>query len=295
MSWFGKKSPSPRQSRGTGKRGQPETIDDLIILERYEEAEQQLKFRLKDHPKDLHAHLKLAEVFVAQARNDEAVDEFVFVAEEWARDGFIAKGKALLAKARKLRPMDESLALKESAFEQAKRLEHSRVVAVEGLRGGGDRHSTGSTLVVQRLWPKLAHSPLVQRLDQTQIKKLFSVLEPLEADAGEVLEAEGSDRQHLLWVVKGIVSALAGKIGGEPAVVRTFSSGDVIGEVALFERRPWPATYRADEKMIALVLDRKGLEESLTGNTNPKAFLDALRSQANDRAVAHAVAKLRET
>jgi hypothetical protein len=56
----------------------------------------------KDLPNDLHSHLKLAEVYTQLQQFARAVDEYGFVAEEYAQDGFYDKGIALLSKAMKL-------------------------------------------------------------------------------------------------------------------------------------------------------------------------------------------------
>src|SRR4029079_6014436 len=92
-SWFG------------GGQKQPPTeytIDDLIVLERYEEAEEKLRGKLKAAPQDLHTHLRLAEVYTQLKQFGKAVDEFGYVAEEYAADGFYDKGIALLSKAMRL-------------------------------------------------------------------------------------------------------------------------------------------------------------------------------------------------
>jgi len=100
--------------RGGKKQEEPQdyTIDDLFVLERYEEAETRLRARLKDNPTDLHSHLKLAEVYTELRQFEKAVDEYVFVAEEYAQDGFHDKGIALLSKAMKLAPLDQTLRFK---------------------------------------------------------------------------------------------------------------------------------------------------------------------------------------
>ena len=48
-----------------GKSKEPEQVhvDDMIILERWDEAEQMLKLRLKKNSRDLQAHIKLAKVY----------------------------------------------------------------------------------------------------------------------------------------------------------------------------------------------------------------------------------------
>src|SRR5688572_24991521 len=106
--WFGggaKQDPGQKPA----KKEENYTIDDLIVLERYEEAVEHLKSKIKLNPNDLHMHLKLAEAYIGLKQYDRAVDEFGYVAEEYAQDGFYEKGIALLSKAQKLAPMDQSL------------------------------------------------------------------------------------------------------------------------------------------------------------------------------------------
>ncbi len=44
---------------------------------------------------------------------------------------------------------------------------------------------------------------------------------------------------------------------------------------------------------MALKLTRAGLEQALTGNPDPRGFLETLREQHNDREVATSVRRLR--
>ena len=48
----------------------------------------------------------------------------------------------------------------------------------------------------------------------------------------------------------------------------------------------------AREPVTALVLTRPGLEKALQGNPDPRALLDALRSQRNDQELALMVRRL---
>ena len=96
------------------------TVEDLIVLERYDEAAERLKVRVRENPDDLHSYLKLAEVYTALRRVGDAVDAYLHVADEYARDGFYDKGIALLARAHKLIPTDDALPLKIHALEQIK-------------------------------------------------------------------------------------------------------------------------------------------------------------------------------
>ncbi len=268
------------------------TVEDLIVLERYDEAAERLKAKLKANMGDLHARLKLAEVYTASKQYDKAVDEYSYVASEYASDGFFDKALALLGRASRLRPLDDTLRRKVEAYERGKRLEHSRVAALEGLRTGGQSDPQRAAVELQQIWANLTGSSLVSRLSSDQVKRLFSVMVLVRVERGAVLAERGSGLAQMALIGRGTVEAVVPKRGGGETVVRTFANGDLIGEGALLEHRPWPATYRAAEPTVLLTLAREGLELALQGNPDPRGFLESLREQHNDRAVAAAVHQL---
>lgn len=288
-SWFG----GSKQAKQQGQDKEQEyTIDDLIVLERYDEAADRLKMRLKLNPQDLHSHLKLAEVYAGLRQFDKAVDEFGFVAEEYAQDGFYDKGIALLSKAQKLAPLDQSLRFRIERIQREKSMEHVRAFALEGLRQAGGQQAGTSAVELKRLWHNLATSPVVQRLPGDQLKRLFSAMQLVRLEAGATVAQEGSREPFLLLLVNGVTEAYV-QDGGKEMVVRSFTSGDIIGEAALLERGAWPASYRAAEPVTALKLTREGLEQSLVGNPDPRGFLDVLREQHNDRDLAVTLRRIR--
>jgi tetratricopeptide (TPR) repeat protein len=281
--------------RGGGdKTGAPEyTIDDLIVLERYEEAAARLREKLKGNAQDLHSHLKLAEVYEQLKQLDRAVDEYGFVADEYAQDGFYDKGIALLSRAMKLAPNDSSLREKIERHQKEKSLEHVRTQAIEGLRQAGGQQAGTSALELQRLWHNLAGSSLVERLPGEQLKRLFAAMQLVHLAASTLLVEEGSNEPFLLLVVRGILDAFLRDASGRESLVRSFTGGDVLGESALLERGAWPANYRVAEEATVLRLGREGLEKCLVGSSDPRGFLELLREQHNDRDVAASVRRMR--
>ncbi|HEX3553662.1 MAG TPA: cyclic nucleotide-binding domain-containing protein [Thermoanaerobaculia bacterium] len=280
---------------GGGKKPlelQEHSIDDLIVLERYEEAGERLRSRLKESPNDLHSHLKLAEVYTELRQLEKAVDEYGFVAEEYAQDGFYDKGIALLSKAMKLAPADASLRAKVEKLQRDKDMEHVRTLALEGLRQAGGVDEGTSMLELRRLWGYLAAGSVVQHLPGEQLKRLFSNMELVRLDARAELAREGSPEAFLLLIITGVVDAAMAE-RGRSILVRSFTSGDVLGEAVSLERGTWPADYRVTEPLVALKLTRAGLEQALLGNPDPRGFLETLREQHNDRDVAATVRRLR--
>ena len=287
-SWFGGGNKSAEQKQ------QDYSIDDLIVLEKYDEAADRLKAKLKLNPADLHSHLKLAEVYAGLKQYEKAVDEFSFVADEYAQDGFYDKGVALLSKAQKLAPLDQSIRFKIERILREKSMETVRGVALEGLRQAGSQVAGTSAVELKRLWHHLAATAVVQQLPGEQLKRLFSSMELVHLKEGEAIADEGSSDPFLLLLVSGVVEAFM--VDGErQMVLRTFTGGDIIGETPLLERGVWPASYRVSEAVTALRLDRQGLEQTLVGNPDPRRFLEILREQHNDRDVAHTLSRLRGT
>lgn len=292
-SLFRGKSKYKRRSRPAVDEGdgQP-TIEDLIVLERFEEAEGRLKVRLKEAPEDLHAHLKLADVYIQLRRGADAVQEYVFVAEEYARDGFYDKAIALLGKATRLVPLDDKLRLKTEGLKAAKQLEHKRAAAVEGLRSGGAAGNAWA-MEVQRNWHHLARGALIQGLPDDQVRRLFGALVLTRWEQDSVVAQPQVPGDELYLVLWGGLEARIESEDGTYTSIRTFGSGDILGESVLFERRPWPATLIATESTALLALSRLGLEQTLVGNPDPRGLLDALRRQNQDQAVSNMVRKLR--
>jgi tetratricopeptide (TPR) repeat protein len=284
--WFG--------GKGRGSR-QEYTIDDLIVLERYEEAADRLREKLRVNPQDLHSHLKLAEVYTELRQLDRAVDEYAFVADEYAQDGFYDKGIALLSRASKLAPNDASLRERIEDQQREKSMDHVRVLAIEGLRQAGGQVEGTSALELQRLWHNLAPSPLVQTMPGEQLKRLFAGMQLHRLEAAAVVAQEGSQEPFLLLLARGTVEASVVLAEGAVTPVREFGPGDVMGEAALLERGAWPADYRVGEPVTVLQLTRAGLEKCLVGLADPRGFLELLRGQHLDREVAEAVKSLRSS
>lgn len=271
------------------------TIEDLITLERYEEAEEKLKVRLRLVPKDLYAHLKLAEVYLALKNLEKALVEYAFVADSYADDGFFDKGIALLGKAAKLAPGDDTLPKRIERYRRMKRLEARRRLVIEGLMANKTTVTSAAAnraLEVEMLWNKIAKSHLVEQLEGELLKKLFSVMGMRHTKEGEVVAEEGGQHQMLYLVVNGEIEALAA-VGNQHFNIRSFSTGDLIGESTLLERKPWPARYQVKEAGTVFELSREGLQQAMIGNDDPVGFLSVLRQQNNDRDVAANLHRLR--
>lgn len=284
---FGKSAPVPATHELT--------IEDLVVLERYEEAIERLEKKTHDNPNDLHSHLRLAEVYAQVGKGAKALDEFLFVADMYTDDGFYDKALAQLTKVSRLAPGDDTVRAKMQRIQRLKDLEHSRVLAIEGLvqaQSQQDPLARTSPVEVERIWQGLASTSVVERLSGDQLKRLFAGCALWTAEEGREIAARGSRDEFLLILITGAAEAVFTAPDGQRFQLRQFGPGDIFGERSLLEHKPWPATYRVTERAKFVKVGAPGLQGAMTGNPDPRSLLDALRSQRSDQAVAFAVEKL---
>lgn len=270
-----------------GSDGEGLSIDDLITMERYEEALARLKSKVSKNKSDYRSRIRLADVYLKTSRSGEAIEEYLSVADRYVSEGFFDRGYALVAKLARMIPNEEKLEAKMSSIRRAKRLEHRRQVVVTSLG------MKAWAMEVRQHWDDLVRGPLIELLSQAQLEKLFPLLEIQRLAEGEVLVERGDSKEMLFVILTGELAAQVQLATGSSTDLRTFRGGDLIGERALLQRVEWPATYRALIATKVLGLSREGLEKALIGEEDPKGLLNALRMQGLDMAVVDSVAKLK--
>lgn len=283
-----------KKKRSSDGKSSEMSIEDLITLEHYDEALEKLKERVRLYPKDMHSHLKIAEVYVALKDVIRALDSYTYVADSLADDGFFDKAIALLSKAAKLAPGDDKIPKRINRYRSMKKLEHRRSFAIEGLKMNSstqDASAANSALELEMMWNKIAKSHLVAQLDGEQLRKLFSVMKLEKYPDDHVLVAAGGSLPLIHLIVDGVVEAGA-SVGGKYFSLRTFSTGDLIGDSALLEHAAWPATYKVTEAAKIFTLDRDGMQVTMQGHPDPRSFIGVLRQQHHDRDVLAAIQKL---
>jgi hypothetical protein len=276
-------------------RGKPEVldVDDLITLQRYDEAEEELQRFLSKRPYDLRARQKLAELYKKTGRLEEAAKEYMEIADRYAREGFHDKALALLAQVSKLTPVADKVWPKVERLRRAKKLEQHRPAIMEALVGrrSGSPQSTAASIQFDKLWTSLLRTRLVDQLEAEQLTQLFRAFSFENLASKEEIVRRGQTLEAMFFLASGKVEVVVALPGGSSPVLRALEPGALFGEQALFEHKPWVATYRTAEKSMLLKLDRHGLETALHGNPDPRGLLQALREQQMDAQVAEAVGK----
>ncbi len=96
-------------------------------------------------------------------------------------------------------------------IQRLKALEHSRVLAIEGLvqaQSEQDPLTRTSPVEVERIWQGLASTSVVERLSGDQLKRLFAGCELWAAEGGQEIAARGVRDEFLLILITGAAEAL---------------------------------------------------------------------------------------
>ena len=225
-----------------------------------------------------------------QGRGADAVDTYLDVADGYANDGFYDKAQALLSKLTRLLPDEQRIFKKIKRLDRAQELDRRRDLVTNAVAKGG--RVKLSTFAVQHMWPSIAKCSLVEKLTREQVTRFFSHVDVVKVEEGEHLVSAGADRHEMFIVVQGEVAAQILLATGKRTDLRTYSSGDIIGENALLKKKSWPASYLAKRRTSMFRLDRRGLEALLLGETDPRGLHDALRCQKHDDDLDQALSQL---
>jgi sulfate permease, SulP family len=91
-------------------------------------------------------------------------------------------------------------------------------------------------------------------LSETELATLRPMLEARRYTTGDVVIAEGASESELFLITRGSASVHLREQDGRATRLASFSSGTVLGELALLDRAPRSATVLADDELACFVL-----------------------------------------
>ena len=281
---------SPRSGKEREEREY--TPDELMALERYEEAKAMLVERLRYQPKDLNAHLKLADVYHCLQEPESCKQELLYVVGAYAEDGFYDKARAVLTKMNRLFPEQIDVEQKMAALKRAKRLEYDRDKTRRALISHGrlDDAATGRmTVEFEMVWKRLVNTTFVDQISSADLTHFFESARLKRLRPKELVAQRGPVPRALYLIVEGSIEARGVDRQRHEISLRSFGVGDIVGDTVLFDERTWPANYYCDEAALLLELDAEGAKKLVDSHPDPSGLLNVLRGQGNDSTVERAV------
>jgi tetratricopeptide (TPR) repeat protein len=270
-------------------REKPEalTVDDLLALGKPEEARVLLEEKLRKKPRNRRNQVKLGDILLMMQLPTEALEMYEAAAQGYAGDGFHDKSRAVLQRMLKISPHHEKAILGLEQLDRAKERERRRKIVLRHLQQAGEGSMDSmAAFQINQLWKSLSRSSVLEALDTKSLAQLFEHLRLRVAKWDSEIANRGDELEELFLVASGTVEVIEKRPGRAPVVLRAYESGDVFGEGALLEHRPWEACHRAATECRLLCLDGPSLAAALTGLEDPRSFLDALRTQRHDASLA---------
>ena len=100
----------------------------------------------------------------------------------------------------------------------------------------------------------LKHSPVFSGLDDEELNGLADIATERSFMSNEYIFWEGDAPEWFFVVAEGKVKAVKHSASGKDFIIAFFESGEMFGEVAIFENRPYPASAQAVDRTKVLAV-----------------------------------------
>ncbi|MBI2869530.1 MAG: Crp/Fnr family transcriptional regulator [Chloroflexi bacterium] len=112
----------------------------------------------------------------------------------------------------------------------------------------------------------LRRAPIFASLDPADLAALAGLAREAGLKAGEFVFWEGNESRDLYIIARGRVKVLKYASTGKEFIIAFFGPGEMLGEAAVFQGKPYPATAQATEDTQLLVLSREAFLHFLGGH-----------------------------
>ncbi len=252
--------PGQMQSAPTGGKTMAE--DKAVLVERIQKylsksdwvsalAElQKLNTILKGQ--DLRVKMKIAEVLARTGKKEDAIAEYMEVADEYAETGFIAQAIAVNKLIVKLDPSMEDI--------------HKKLAKLQGEKGFIPQTPATPKMpeALQKEEKKepakkrsVPTTPLFSDLTSDELAYLSEIVNVLQLQAGSVIFKEGDPGDSIFIITHGEVKILSKNAKGEEIELAELKDGEFFGEFAYFSnsRRQASAVTGVETEVLELTRD----------------------------------------
>ena len=119
---------------------------------------------------------------------------------------------------------------------------------------------------------QVAAHPLISSLNETETRLIMNQLNYQALRSGETLFNEGDTGAQCYLIIGGSIVVSKQLESGVEQTLATLGEGELLGQIALIDRKPRSATCRAGSQGVGLVLLDSDTFESLYSSQNTFAF-----------------------
>ncbi len=202
--------------------------------------------------KDLRVRMKIAEALARTGKTDDAVKEYMAVADSYAESGFTVQAIAVNKLIVKLDPSKADL--------------HKKLAEVHTDKGFApgmvSKEQTAATVEEEKdkgKKPSVPRTPLFSDLTADELAYVSEQVEVRQVKAGSTLFREGDPGDSLFIITHGEVNILSRNAKGEEVEVARLKNGDFFGEFAFFSNSKRQADAVASSETELLELTRETL------------------------------------
>ena len=112
----------------------------------------------------------------------------------------------------------------------------------------------------------LQNIDMFKELDEETLSKIEKLTTHHTIAKDNIVFYEGDDSKYLYLLAKGIIKLYKTSSRHKEIVLKYFHENELIGEVANFEKMPYPATAKAYSDVEVLKIDFKGLKDIIYSN-----------------------------
>jgi cAMP-dependent protein kinase regulator len=238
---------------GFGHTDLKKVADEHIIKGNWAKALVEYQKICEKEPDNIRNRKKLGDILVKLKKNSEAVEEYSWVAEKYATDGFLIKAIAVNKIIMKLDPNNKDVHEKLASLYSSRGMKYgeaSRVFAAE--------HATKPETKKEE--KELPTIPLFSDLSRDAFLKVVDKLIDKEFQEGEVLCNEGDKGDSIFIISEGEVSITRTDSYGKKVSLSELSDGDFFGEFAFFAKTDRLATVVAKKETSVFEITNDDIE-----------------------------------
>lgn len=222
--------------------------DSYIIKGNWSKALNEYKKIVAADPDNTQNRKKLGDIYLKLNKKNEAVEEYIQVAENYANDGFLIKAIAVNKLIMKLDPDNIEIQDKLASLYSSRGMDYMQ-----------QRKTTPEE--EERLSKALPKIPLFSDLSHDEFCKVINKLREKHFKAGEIICNEGDRGDNLFIINEGEVSITRRNALGQDVPLANLSDGSFFGEFAFFSKTDRFATVVASKETLLFEITNKDIEE----------------------------------
>lgn len=200
--------------------------------------------------KDLRVRMRIAEALARTGKTDDAVKEYMAVADSYAEGGFTAQAIAINKLIVKLDPSKDDVHKKLAEVQTVREFAPATASTEQAAAPVEEVRSKEKKPVVPR-------TPLFSDLTAEELAYISEQVNVIQVQAGSTLFKEGDPGDSLFIITHGEIKILSQNSKGEEVEVAKLKDGDFFGEFAFFSnsKRQASAVAPSETELLELTKD----------------------------------------